>query len=337
MYDMVRGDGHAPAIDGLDPALMPLFDQHYVVNPWTDLMRERAVIGVPIPTEPYIDARALHRTGFHHDILAPQRIVGQTFHQLRRDGRFTVGLALMHTEPGRATRPDVLRLLRRMGRHLDIAFELMHRLDTLSRRLDDAEDALEDQRCAMFILDAQGSIRHANRRARRLLADGDALVSVGHRLGARRPDDAQALAKLLQTCAAAPAAPGARSLSLPRGPLRLPLLAVALPCVERHRLADAAGRAEPRDVMLFVADPSERGDVAADLLCDAFALTDRELSVCLAVVRLGSVPAAAAELRIAPSTARSHLQHVFDKTGTRHQVALAQLVASLGALPDVAG
>ena len=52
------------------------------------------------------------------------------------------------------------------------------------------------------------------------------------------------------------------------------------------------------------------------------------------LLKLGSLPAAAGELGIALSTARSHLQHVFDKTGARNQVALAQMLASLGALPD---
>ena len=69
------------------------------------------------------------------------------------------------------------------------------------------------------------------------------------------------------------------------------------------------------------------------MLREALGLTGREIDVARATLRLGSVPSAAAELGVALSTARTHLQHVFDKTGTRHQAALAQLLAALGALP----
>jgi hypothetical protein len=106
-YDMCSGDGHAPWIQGLDTSLMPLFERHYVVNPWTELMHREAVVGVPMPSEPFIDRHALRRTGFHRDILAPQGIVSESFQQLRRDGRFTIGLSLMFTVPGRSAMPQV--------------------------------------------------------------------------------------------------------------------------------------------------------------------------------------------------------------------------------------
>jgi DNA-binding CsgD family transcriptional regulator len=89
-----------------------------------------------------------------------------------------------------------------------------------------------------------------------------------------------------------------------------------------------------RHVLLFVADPTVQPSVAADLLHDAFGLTRREIAVALAMLRLGGLAAAAVEMKVALTTARSHLQHVFDKTGARSQLALAQMLIVLGALPD---
>ena len=57
-------------------------------------------------------------------------------------------------------------------------------------------------------------------------------------------------------------------------------------------------------------------------------LTPAELR-CLAEIALGrNVPEAAAALGVAATTARSHLNSIFEKTGTASQAELVRLVAS---------
>ncbi len=334
IFDIVNGQGHAPSIAGLDPELLALFEQRYGLNLWTQAIQQHARVGRSLSSEPFVDARALRATEFHDAILAPQGLVAQSFNLLRRDGRFTVGLAMMHGVPGRSAEPDVLHRMDLMGAHLGRAFELMRRLDTLQARLDTCEAALEQQRCAVFVLDGAAAIRYANAQAQRLLAEGDGLFSVGHWLSARHNGDGAMLAAAIANAAGRSdaAVTSGASLAVRRGPAHLPLLATVLPGSNSRRLSDLPG--QPGEVLLFVADPGAQCDVAAALLREAFALTEREAAVALAAVRLGGLPAAAAEMGIAPSTARSHLQHVFDKTGTRHQVALAQLLDACGVLPD---
>jgi DNA-binding CsgD family transcriptional regulator len=207
---------------------------------------------------------------------------------------------------------------------------LMGQIERLRARLRATEAALDHVRSAVFVLDAAALVQFANRPARVLLADGDGLRVFGGRLSAAVNGDAARLRALIAAAAVGGAPAGAPAgpvcaMPIRRRPDRLPLLAAAVP---------AAAGAHGREVLLFVADPTVQRCAAAELLRDALALTDREASVALATVRRGSLPAAAAELGIALTTARSHLQHVFDKTGTRNQVALAQLIAALGALPD---
>jgi DNA-binding CsgD family transcriptional regulator/PAS domain-containing protein len=335
IFDLCTHEGHAPWLAGLDPGLLELFERQYVCNPWSEAMRMHATVGRPESSELRVDAAELRASAFHAAILAPQDLVAQSFYMLRRDGRFTVGLPLMYTVPGRSADPEVLRIHALLGRHMARAFELMRQLDTLRTRLDTCETALDRNRCAVFVLDGRASIRFVNARGRRLLSEGDGLFSVGTWLTARHNGDGTRLAACI--AAAASKRHGSESdrvTSMPvrRGPDRLPLVALTMPGSETRRLSEA-----PHDgvgeVLLFVADPSERGGVAADLLRDAFGLTDREASVALTAIRLGSVPAVAAELGIAVTTARTHLQHVFDKTGSRNQVALAQMLAALDVLP----
>jgi len=55
--------------------------------------------------------------------------------------------------------------------------------------------------------------------------------------------------------------------------------------------------------------------------------TGRETHIALRLSRGQTLPEAAADLGIALTTARSHLARIFDKTGTRSQVALALRVS----------
>lgn len=335
IFDIVEGQGHAPAIAGLDPALEVLFEQRYGLNPWTEAMRVHARVGQAVSSEPLVDARSLRATEFHDAILAPQGLVGQLFVLLRRDGCFTVGLPMMFSAPGRSTEPERARRLEQLGAHMARAFELMRRIDTLQSRLDTREAALQQHHCAVFVLDGTAAIRYANAQAERLLAEGDGLFSAGHWLHARHSGDGAVLAAAIAAASDRGDVPNGRaaSLTVRRGAARLPLLAFVMPGSATRRLTDLPD--QRGEVLLFVADPGARRDAAADLLREAFVLTERELAVALATVRLGGLQAAAVELGIAPTTARSHLQHVFDKTGVRHQVALAQLLDACGTLPRV--
>jgi DNA-binding CsgD family transcriptional regulator len=69
-------------------------------------------------------------------------------------------------------------------------------------------------------------------------------------------------------------------------------------------------------------------------LMQAFALTPRELTVLLALLKSPSIESAAAELGIEIPTARSHLHRIFAKTGTGRQAELVQKIQ--GALPPIA-
>jgi DNA-binding CsgD family transcriptional regulator len=194
-------------------------------------------------------------------------------------------------------------------------------LAELRDRLRAAETALDHVNCAVIVLDAQARVRSLNRAAQAVLVEGDGLARHGDGLTAQFGADAEALRQLLAHASGADGiAPRRGALRLRRGLDRAPLVAVAIPAA--------------RHVLLFIADPSAQPSVASDLLREAFGLTRREIAVALATLRLGGLAAAAVEMKVALTTARSHLQHVFDKTGTRSQLALAQVLVVLGALPD---
>ena len=56
-------------------------------------------------------------------------------------------------------------------------------------------------------------------------------------------------------------------------------------------------------------------------------LTPAELRVLMALVEIGGVPEVAPVLGIAETTVRTHLRHLFEKTGTSRQADLVKIVA----------
>jgi DNA-binding CsgD family transcriptional regulator len=68
-------------------------------------------------------------------------------------------------------------------------------------------------------------------------------------------------------------------------------------------------------------------------LAATFGLTPAELRVLGLIVRGGTITEAGTALGIAPTTARTHLARIMNKTGTERQVDLVRLVTGL--LPPV--
>lgn len=183
---------------------------------------------------------------------------------------------------------------------------------------------------AVFVLEPDATLRHANAAAHRLLAAADGLTVHAGRLTAGINGDAARLRDLIHAVArqrlGSARRDAARVLPIQRTSGPLPL------CATAERLhCEPPGQGS--SVLLFVVDPAAPCIAPESVLREGLGLTDQEVKVALAALRLGGLPAAGASLGIALTTARSHLQHVFDKTGTRNQVALAQMLVTLGTLP----
>jgi DNA-binding CsgD family transcriptional regulator len=71
-----------------------------------------------------------------------------------------------------------------------------------------------------------------------------------------------------------------------------------------------------------------------EAIAKQYKLTPGELRVLRAVIEIGGVPTIADALGIKPATVRSHLHHVFEKTGAKRQIDLVKLV--VGAASDPA-
>jgi DNA-binding NarL/FixJ family response regulator len=65
-----------------------------------------------------------------------------------------------------------------------------------------------------------------------------------------------------------------------------------------------------------------------ETIADLYKLTTAEMRVLMAIVEVGGVPEVAPVLGVSETTVRTHLQRVFEKTGTNRQADIVKLVAS---------
>jgi DNA-binding CsgD family transcriptional regulator len=87
--------------------------------------------------------------------------------------------------------------------------------------------------------------------------------------------------------------------------------------------------------ILFITDPEQTVLVRSEWLRQDFGLTPAEAGFTREILKADGVQAAADRLGISLATARTHLAHVFDKTGTRRQAELVRLILqSQPAIPE---
>ena len=138
------------------------------------------------------------------------------------------------------------------------------------------------------------------------------------------------LQKLIAKLALEPNGMGAASLALQRGDEAQPALATLTALVgwwPEHDLASA------NVVLAQIAEPDTCMPIRLRDLQALFGLTPAEARVACATLDGCGLSAVAQRLGIRVTTARTHLQHVFEKTGTTRQSKLVRLLLSYGPLP----
>lgn len=93
----------------------------------------------------------------------------------------------------------------------------------------------------------------------------------------------------------------------------------------RHSVQDELVPCDPTAMMLVI-DPEMDTETPVLLLRRLFRLTQMECEIAVRISRGAEVKLIAEELCVSLPTVRTHLQHVFDKTGTHRQVELIRLL-----------
>jgi DNA-binding CsgD family transcriptional regulator len=178
----------------------------------------------------------------------------------------------------------------------------------------------------VILINAVGEVTVCNQHAAEIVRQGDGLSLIKSRLCAAASDEAEVLVRLIANAVADDRHIASGVTIVHRPSLRQPFVLIVSRLTTTTAERDDPSR--PHAVVL-VKDPSDADSVNAELLIDLFGLTRRESEVALAVVAGHGLRAAAQQLGIAVTTARTHLQHVFEKTHTQRQSELTGLILQI--------
>jgi DNA-binding CsgD family transcriptional regulator len=183
-------------------------------------------------------------------------------------------------------------------------------------------EALDALQCAVVLSDAHGSILHANSSACAMLRDGGPVRGLGGVLQAKTPAATSELRGAIALAAQGDADIGKVGLAIR-------LTEDDAPPVFAHVLPLAGGelrtRLRPSAVAaVFISVPADERD-GAEAMAAAYGLTRAETRVLSSLLAGQTLAETAAALAIAVSTANSHLDNIFSKTGVNRQADLIRL------------
>ncbi|MGH6734565.1 MAG: helix-turn-helix transcriptional regulator [Methyloceanibacter sp.] len=209
--------------------------------------------------------------------------------------------------------------------HLRRAVTISNVLDARAIERARMADALDALHCGVILANERADILHANRSAEQMLRQGRPLRGSGGVLGATDDAATHELRAAIKIAAR-------DETGLGRTGLAVPLAEPEADTVFAHVLPLASGetrtRLQPDAVAaVFVGQRDERD--GADLVAAAFGLTPAETRVLSGLVAGSTIAETAAALGIAPSTARTHLENIFSKTGIGRQADLIRLAARM--------
>jgi DNA-binding CsgD family transcriptional regulator len=184
--------------------------------------------------------------------------------------------------------------------------------------------ALDALRCAVVLTNERGTILHANRSAERMLRSGDPIQRAHGTLHARVPSAASELRSALALAARNEDGIGKTGVAIrvnePDGP---PMFAQVVSLTG----SDLQAGMQPVAAVFIGALPdSQEG---ADTIAAAFCLTPAETRVLANLFAGRTLTETAATLGIGRTTAKTHLERIFLKTGVTRQAELMRLWVGL--------
>ena len=302
----------------VDPAHLPPFLE---MVPWGMTMLRPCVERRAIDFDSVIPRAEFLRSDFFNDVIRPMNGYRAMLTIPFRENDHESYLAICR--PAQSAEFDAAEraLLQRIAPHLTRAMRTRLQLDDAKHRMAAALGAFDQLDTGLAIVDRELRPVVLNRRAARIVADGDGLARTHDGLEAMAPSDRAWLRQLVQRAAGDdPRVPGTYAMRLHRAAPRAPWLVTAC------RLAIGNGAPSDRLVMLLIESPSRPVGEIAPMFIALYGLSAREAAIAAALLNGSDLAKAAESLGIARGTARTHLKAIFAKTGTHRQAELVALL-----------
>jgi DNA-binding CsgD family transcriptional regulator/PAS domain-containing protein len=284
-------------------------------------------VGTVVTSAMLIDDQELLESTFYREFLKPRGIrdaIG--FKVLQTEQRFGLLAAERLESQGRYGDAEI-RLLTLLAPHVCRSVAISDALNLKTIKSEALEATLDALASGVYLTDREVRIVYMNRAAERQVKTSKALRIMNNRLTAVDRLAHAALAKAIAeaTIDETETPSGGITLALP-GDDNMGLIATILPLNrgERRQLSGTFAAT----AAIFVQDPIVVPPLPGEAFAKLYGLTGSELRVLLAMSPGLSVKEAAEILGIGDTTAKTHLQNIYAKTGTSKQTELMHLFMS---------
>lgn len=308
---------------GADPASVTAYNDYYCrLDPCPPRL-EHMARGFVGPRQQLVSTDRMTRyREFFHDWANPNDYGDGIFTVLTRsDDSATWLTAAAGLKPDPYGTPERLSLIRALVPHMQQALEVQSRLTNLDRQCHDIVVAFNLLTDGVLIVGRDRRVMHLNSAAEAMVKCGDGLyVRSGYLHATVASTDRQfdgIVKKAVADRHSSPATGG--YLAIPRSGGKRPYVVRVIPT--RAYTIDASPTA-----LVFVVDPEQEFMPDREAVRRLYGLTKTEADIAMRVLDGAGLTPITEELSISLSTARTHLQHIFDKTNTHRQAELVRLM-----------
>jgi DNA-binding CsgD family transcriptional regulator/PAS domain-containing protein len=304
----------------IDPHYLSSFTEYWVGRDFIWKGGAKLPVGTVMVREMIISRSEFCRTDLYNEWCKPPRLEAAIATNLVVEGSISTVIAAYRPYAKGDFDATETSFFAALIPHLQRAVQLQLRLAGHDGLPESSAEILNRLRQGVLLVDGEARVIFANRAAESILRAGRGLFLGRDGLQAEIRAETPRLRRIIADCVAPCHRAGGR-LRLSRED-SIPLTVLAVPHRARFTWMDVA---RPRAI-LFVTDPEATVDLRRQWLGEDFELTPAEAAVTAEVLEADGLQAAAVRLGISLATARTHLAHVFDKTGTRRQAQLVRLL-----------
>lgn len=283
-------------------------------------------VGEVFSTTDIITNAQMEQTRFYREYLRPQNIGPAIGCVLEKSATSCAILAFPRTVALGQIDEKALNRVRLLVPHIQRAVLIGKAIDLQKATAEMLVDTVDSVSAAVYLVDENSRIVHANRTGLDLLAKNDFLRGPGGALQVQNAVIDRILRNVLAAGAMqndlAAAAKGASLGLRDRDGGEYVAHVLLLNSGQRRKAVSNHSAVAAVFVQKAVMNPS-----LPELIAKQHRLTRAELGVIFAIIEVGGVPEVASVLGLAETTIKTHLRNIYAKTGTKRQADLVKFVA----------
>jgi DNA-binding CsgD family transcriptional regulator len=311
---------------GFDPAFVSSYNDYYANrNAFMIHGKEHLWDGNVCTNDVLCPDRILFRTEFYNDWLVPQKAYRAIDAVIAKHETLMSILVLIRGNNAKVPDRDDISFVQTLVPHLRRAVQVHGKLADLRLLQQATKDALDRWSMGIVLLDKHGRVILLNQAAESIARQGEGLFLESGELRTKLTSETTKLRKLIRgaisTATRQVAEPGGAMMISRQAPRR-PLSVLVAPLSGQQSIVPLIEAA----CAIFVADPDANLQTDTDILRELYGLTAAESKVTALLVQGNDIRRIADELQVGLNTARTHLKRVFEKTHTRRQAELVQMI-----------